>query len=321
MNEEIDIILSRYFSGEATSKELHTLDIWLSESDENEHYFHQMTKLYQYAGQTDVLPAIDTEKALAQFKTYIHNKQKKSYPLFFITSKIWRVAAAITILLVSVFTLFYISKPEKTVQVMAKDTQIEYTIFENADVTLFAGTEIVYNKKSSHQIQLKGKATFNIQSEDSKKIIVQAGETYIEDIGTVFTVDAVDPAKSITVEVTEGEVWFYTESNTGIYLKAGEHAMYDAQTKQFNIIEEPAVSIEELLENELVFYNTPLCKAIEIIKARYNVDILINSKALNEILLNASFDNNESVEYILEIIAATFAGEVVKKSGSYVITL
>jgi len=64
-----------------------------------------------------------------------------------------------------------------------------------------------------------------------------------------------------------------------------------------------------------------LCKAIELIKARYNVDVLISSKALNEILLNASFDNNESVEYVLEIIAATLSAQWSKKNGRYVITL
>ena len=45
MNKEIDIILARYFSGEATEKELQALDVWLSKSDENEKLFHQMTLL------------------------------------------------------------------------------------------------------------------------------------------------------------------------------------------------------------------------------------------------------------------------------------
>ena len=50
MNNEIDIILARYFSGEATEKELQELDIWLSKSNENEELFHQMCLLYQHAG-------------------------------------------------------------------------------------------------------------------------------------------------------------------------------------------------------------------------------------------------------------------------------
>jgi ferric-dicitrate binding protein FerR (iron transport regulator) len=319
MNEEVDIILSRYFSGEATPKELHTLDMWLSSSDENEKYFHQMSQLYQYAGQTEESPAFNTEKALAQFKFYMSIKNNKK--IFFKTSNLWRAAAAVALLAITTFALFYFLQPSKTIQLMATDTQKEFILFENAEVTLFPGTEIVYNKSSNHQVQLKGKATFTIQSEETKKLIVQAGETYIEDIGTIFTVDATAPDKSITVEVTEGEVWFYTENNTGIYLSANESAVYNSQTKQFIKIEKPSVLIEALPVHEIVFHDTPLIEAIEMIKARYNVDIIISSKTLNEILLNASFDNSESVEYMLEIITATISAQLVKKNETYVIAL
>ena len=311
MNEEIDIILSRYFSGEATEKELHTLDIWLSSSDENEKMFHQMTLLYQHAGQTDVSTAIDTEKAWTQFQTYMSEKQKNNYNIFK-PSNIWKVAAAVAILAIASFTTYYFLQPSKTIQLIAEEAQQEYEIFENANITLFPGAEIIYDKKAEHQIHLKGKATFNIQS--TKKLVVQAGETYIQDIGTVFNIDATAPDKSITVEVFEGEVWFYTDENNGVHLKADERAVYDSQTKQFNMI-----APIELIDNELIFNNMPLHEVIDIIKSRYHVNVVINSKSLNEILLNASFDKNESVEYVLEVITATLSAQLSKKNDSYII--
>ena len=316
MNEDIDIILSRYFSGEVTKKELHTLDDWLSKSDENEKIFHQMTLLYQYTGQTDTPPAIDAEKALAQFKNHIHKTQKKRFSVFFRTSNIWKVAAAIALLAIATASLYYFTQPAENIHLVAVETQKEYTLFENADVTLFPGAEIVYTEKTNHHIQLKGKAAFNIQSKESKKMVVQAGDTYIEDIGTVFCVDATTPEESITVEVTEGEIWFYTDHNSGVYLHANESALYDSQIKQFRIVKK---FVEEL--PELIFHNTPFNEAIEIIKTRYNVDIVVSSTALNEILLNTSFDNNESVEYVLEIITATFSAHWSKNNNTYTITL
>jgi len=332
MNEEIDIILSRYFSGEATEKELHNLDVWLAKSDENEEYFYQMTLLYQHTGQKGDLPAIDTEKALQQFKSYMNKKQQNSFKLSFKVSTLWRVAAAIALIVVAVFASYYFTEPSKTVQLTAVETQKEYTLFENAEVTLFPGTEIVYNKKTAHKIQLTGKADFNIQSERSKKLVVQAGETYIEDIGTVFSIDATHPNKSITVTVAEGEVWFYTAHNTGIYLKANESAIYDALTKQFiKLIEKQSmiddkmlaeeVPAEESTAQELAFHNISLQEAIEIIKAHYHVDIIVKSNELNNILLNVSFSNNESVEYVLEIISETLSAQVTKNGNRYIIML
>jgi len=320
MNEKIDIILSRYFSGEATPEELHTLDMWLSASEENETCFQQMTQLYQYAGETEHLPAVDTEKAWAQFQSYISIKQNNSNKTFFKAVNIWRAAAAIALLVVAAFALYYFIQPATTIQIAAMDTPKTFNLFENADVTLFSGTKIVYNKNANHQIQLKGKATFTIQSEEHKRLIVQAGETYIEDIGTIFTVDATTPEQSITVEVREGEVWFYTENNTGVYLKANESAVYNSQTKQFGKIETQPANIE-LPTHELVFQNTSLSEAIEMIKTHYNIDIVIRSKSLNDMLLNASFDGNEPVEYVLEIISATLSAQLLKKNDVYIISV
>ena len=314
MNEEIDILLSRYFSGEASEKELRNLDIWLSESDENEKYFHQMTELYQLTGQTAVLPAIDTEKAWAKFKTYTHKNQKDKQGIFLKKPIIWRAAASLALLMVSAFALYYFTQTSNTVQLLAIETEKDYNLFENADVTLFSGTEIVYDKKNSHHIHLKGKATFTIHSHDEKKLVVQAGKTYIEDIGTIFTVDASAPDKSIIVEVTQGKIWFYTAENSGVYLNANQSAVYNTQSKQFQII-------EPLISEELVFHNTPLHEAIDIIKTRYGVNIVISSKSIDNVLLNASFDNAKSVEYILEIIAETVDAELSKKDGGYFIGL
>ena len=75
----------------------------------------------------------------------------------------------------------------------------------------------------------------------------------------------------------------------------------------------------ELIDNELIFNNMPLHEVIDIIKSRYHVDVVISSKSLNEILLNASFDKNESVEYVLEVITATLSAQLSKKNDSYII--
>jgi ferric-dicitrate binding protein FerR (iron transport regulator) len=341
MNEEIDIILSRYFSGEASKKELQKLDIWLSESDENEEYFYQIIKLYELTGQTDELPVVDTKEALTQFKTYMANiprhtervsvspaneeiagqarKDVRITNSIFRSTNLLKYAAAVAIFAIASFSLYYLVQSSKTVQLIAVETQKEYTLFGNANITLFQGAEIVYNKNSNHRLQLKGKAAFNIQSKNSKRLVVQAGETYIEDIGTVFTVDASAPDKSIIVEVMEGEVWFYTDKNSGVYLSANQAAVYDSQLKQFRMIDKQNTVTKELAD-ELIFHNTPLNEAIEIIKTRYNVDIRISSNSLNEILLNASFNKNESIDYILEIITATLSADLSKKNDVYIIS-
>jgi len=322
MNEEIDIILARYFSGEASQKELKKLDIWLAQSEKNEKQFHELSLLYQHVGQKEILQNIDTESALTKFKTHINKKQNKKS--FFVGQNMLKIAAAIALLVVSTFLLFYfIHQPSKTIRIVAAETLVEYELFENAHTTLFQGAEIIYNAKKKNEITLIGKATFNIQSEEKipTQLVVRAGETFIKDIGTVFTVDATKPKNSISVEVSEGEVWFYTNTNAGVNIKANECGLYDVKTKQFTLSCTPHTAyLSPHPTFPIHFHHTPLYNAIELIKTHYDVDIIINSMELNEILLNVSFENNESVDYVLEIIAVTLGAQVSKKDETYYIT-
>jgi len=342
MTEEIDLIVSRYFSGEATKKELRKLDSWLSESDENEQYFHQLTELYQLTGQTNALPDIDIEKAWMKFKAYISNAFRHTdtelSPAFkeiagdsesssgrnvvyniFKNITALRAAAAVALLAVASFTVYYFVKPSDTIQLMAAGEQKEVVLSENASVVLSENAEIIYDKKTNHLRMLKGKAAFNVHSQNGESLLVQVNDAYIKDIGTVFTVDATKPDKFVSVEVTEGEVWFYTEKNSGIYLKANQKAVYDAKIKQFKLIEKQIAAVDTPAV-ELIFNNIPLREAIEIIKTRYKVEIVIDSKDLNEILLNTSFDYNEPIENVLEIIAITIDAKLVKKNNKYILT-
>jgi len=209
---------------------------------------------------------------------------------------------------------------------LATENTEEHKLFENANVTLYSGSEIVYNKKSKREIQLKGKATFTIDSKTSEGIVVQAGETFIKDIGTVFTVDATHSDKFITVEVSEGEVLFYTNTIKGINLQSNEIGTYNVQTKQFTGTGRVSPDKAEIKTGhapspqELIFQNTPLIEAVDILEKRYDVEIVIKANVPLYALLNVSFTQNESVESVLGVITATISAKWAKKDGVYVIT-
>jgi ferric-dicitrate binding protein FerR (iron transport regulator) len=194
-------------------------------------------------------------------------EQARNDVRIFRPANLLKYAAAVALLVAAYSVFYFVNSPSKAIQLTAKETQKEYKLFENTNVTLFAGTEIIYNKKANRQILLKGKASFSVQSKNSESIVVQAGETFIKDIGTVFTIDATTPEKSVIVEVSEGEVWFYTQTNAGIHIKAGESAVYDARTKQFTMVEtRHAASLQAVTAGKLVLSPTSI-SVIMIIEA------------------------------------------------------
>ena len=314
MNEQTDILLSRYFNGEASEIELRQLDKWLAESKENEAYFDEMTMIFQHSAGIEPMPKPNEEKAFSAFKSYIEKDEKKQ-TLIKRFMPYFSVAASIVLIIGIAF--FISGDATNTINIVADNNPIQQTLSNGIDVTLTAGTKLQYNPNDKNNVVLKkGEATFSVQPAQSGHLIVQAGEAFIKDIGTVFTVIAHNPDESITVEVTEGEVLFFTKNNTGIHLKAFEKGTYYPKENYFAHI---TANIENIKAIE--FSATPLSEVINILSVQYNVAITTSAEALNHLQISVSFDPNESIDNILAIISETLSLHVTKNAdGTYVLT-
>ncbi len=323
MDEKTDILLSRYFSGEATGEELHSLDRWLAESPENEAYFEEMSIIFQHAGFIKPMPEPDTEKALAAFKKYMKNEEKPlsksipgkaSLPKITIRKLVPYFSVAASILLIFGAALFFFKKADNQIYLTADKTEVRQELFKGILVTLAPGTEIAYNPENKQEVVLKkGGATFDINSSGNGQLLVRAGETFIKDIGTEFTVIAYNPEKSVTVNVTEGEVHFYTQNDEGIRIKQSEKGIFHSGKNHFEHIA-PFAEIKAI-----EFDATPLSEVILVLSNQYGADIKTSADSLNSLQISVSFDPNESIENILTIISETLSMRVTKNAdGTFV---
>lgn len=320
MDEKLDILLSRYFTGEANENELQQLDMWLAESKENEVYFDNMTMLFQQAALTPSFSDFENERALSEFKDYINKDEAGRKKRIFRIANYYRAIAASIILLAGAisFMLIYNTNSDKQVQLVALDEKQQYNINDGIEVILDTESKIQYNSGKNNEVELIGKATFsvNLNEEESEKLLVHAGETYIRDIGTVFTVTAYPSDNYIEVEVDEGEVLFFTEDNAGISVKENQKARYNTSTKQFNYI----LDNSEYIKNELVFSNATLNEIANTLEFQYGVKILIKPEPLKKVRLNVSFENNESIDNVLMIISETLSVKIIKNENTYIIS-
>ncbi len=311
MDEKIDILLSRYFCGEASEEDLRELDQWLAESEEHEAYFEKMTLIFQHSAQTKPMPAPNTEKALSSFMNYI--EKDKTVPVKSLFQRItpYLSAAASIILLIGI-ALFIVKSYDNLIEITAPQATVEQTLYNGVDVRLTAGTELKYNPENNKQIILtRGEAAFTVNSSESDKLKVQVNNAFIEDIGTTFTIIAHNPEESITVEVTEGEILFYTKNNAGIRVKQSEKGIYHPQSDYFELI----TPVENIKAIE--FNATPLAEVVDILSSQYKVNIETSSPALNQLQISVSFDPNETIDNILDIISKTLSIHVIKKSDEW----
>ncbi len=323
INNNIDKLLARYFGGNTSEPDLQLLENWLSESSDNQYYFDQMTKLYEKTQlQTSEIPTPNTSEAKKAFSAYIlKNETSKPVielkPKSFFTSWILRAASIIVFVLVSATAYFVFNSNKEIVYATATDTK-QVQLPDETVIKLSENSKISYNSNFSEKdktVKLSGEATFKVGHKGSGKLKVIADETFIEDIGTVFTVKSLIQTDEVNVLVRQGQVHFYTLKDSGLVLNASETGVYNKKTKTFKILAQQSTS-GIAGSKYFDFENISLSDAVVIIGNAYNVDINLSDKTIGKKRITVNFDG-EDVNVMLQIITETLNLEVDKNSNTY----
>jgi len=316
MDEKIDIILSRYFNGEAADSELKKLDLWLAESEDNENYFMQMTLLYQKISNYPELKDTEITGDLNDFKSYIRRKSNNKENIFKIPKFYYSIAAVIIILLAGIAVVFNLNKSTKFTGYASTDIPEKIFLDKNIEVILDSDTKLESRNIENTEVVLVGKATFIINNSENeeKDFIVYAGETYVKDIGTIFTITAYPTEEAIIVEVEEGEVLFYTANDSGIVVGKGEKGIYNTKNKDF------VTEISKDILDDIVFRGNELGEIIKTLEKWYDVNIILKPEYLEQKKIYVSFDKNESIDNIIKIISETLSVKVLKDGNTFIIS-
>lgn len=306
VTNDVDRLLARYFAGELSPQDKIHLEQWLTESQENEVYFFGLIRLYQSMG-TAEYPSFDIQKAFEKLEEHIGqptpepiSQEKNKRKLL-----IWTLGAAAAVALLIIFF--------NTRQGNAYTTLAEKRLYSFADSTkvdLQDGEVYLSKERANDTIYLKGKASFEMESEKTGSKIVKAGNVYVRDIGTNFTIDANTP-DSIHVSVTEGEVLFYSDTDSGINLKKNQSGYYLSRSDKFYRV---------ILRGNFRFDNTSLGEVITRLNVFYgeHIELKDKNRHIQNIPITVTF-TDEDLPTILDVVAATLNLKVANKDNSYVL--
>jgi len=315
-------LITRYFSGETTEVELRLLSDWLKDDPENEELFTQFRKTWQLVEKQKINSSLnpDQEWAVMQKKIAESTSDKDSHSNVISTDfnrnilklsfqKIWKIAASVTILLVSSFLLyFYLSKPADIV-VTAQNSNIDQVLPDGSVVSLHVGSRITYPAtfaSNSRKVELKGEAYFKITHDKTKPFIVSSGNVNVEVLGTQFNVNTQTSAGNMEVVLTSGKVSVYYKSHPkdNVLLDPGEKAVLSAEQ---NLIRKSANTDPNYMAwktKVLVFDNETLAEVVNTLQSVYQTPVMLADKALAECRVTASFDR-QSLQSVLEVIKET----------------
>jgi len=319
--EHIDELIAKYLAKEARLDEISFVESWANENESNKKYLDQFRTIFEKAAAADDSQAFDTDAAWAKVSGSLGKRESREISLHPAQNKLmWRIAASIVVVLGAGLFAYQLIRPravQPVLMVAAKEVLTD-TLPDGSSIVLNKETELAYTfdtKKGEHTVRLKGEAYFNIHHDDKKTFIVEIDGVYIRDIGTSFNVKAYPESNTIEVVVEAGEVMFYTDNDSGVYLREDGKGIYNRATKRFTIAqpEENVLAYKTRLFN---FNNTDLASVAESLNGVYDKKIILGD-SLKKCRLTVSFDNENQEEIVL-VIAETL-GLTVKETDDRII--
>lgn len=304
--DQIEELLPRYCSGEATVEECRMMEEWIGQSEDNYRIVKQIYAIDQVMGTAQMESKVNTEKALA---SVCGRMTKKSQVNMF--TWLQRVAAILFIPLLIIGGIEHFTPRTELAQMIEIKTNPGMT----TTVDLPDGSKVYLNSESSltypsffsedkRCVQLKGEAFFEVQKDPEHRFIVSApNHTQIEVLGTSFNVEAFERDSFVSTTLVEGKVCFAYQKNqqpATVVMKPGQKLIYNTTSSQVKLIQTSGETETAWKDGKIVFLATPLPEALRMLEKRFNVDFVLSNNRLRTEAFNGSF-TNQRLERILEI--------------------
>jgi ferric-dicitrate binding protein FerR (iron transport regulator) len=315
MEENMDVRIGRYLSGEMTDREREAFESELTHNQILKSRLASGSRIWkasdlQDAGQWDVA------NAWVRFSAnVIDPSETKPKPV----RRLNVLAIAATVLvLIGVYGLFFRNgSPEvyaandKVIEVIDLKDGSKIYLNKNAQITVYPFTS------SKRHIELKGEAFFSVASDPSRPFTVSCGNTKTEVVGTAFNIRQTE--NEVAIFVTSGKVIFASDENKeAAALTAGEAAVY--KSGKLELVANPSPNINAWRTHDLRFIKMPLSSVVEDISNYFDQDISIENESSKScpITIPITFSKPE-INSVLKAVAASINADLVQEGNTYII--
>lgn len=321
-NEHIDTLIARFLSGEASPEEAMELEDWKQQHPDNLAYYVSASKIYVGQLHSALLYEPDVKASWQKLQNQLHPAAsiqpivKTGNP-----KRFWSIAASVSLFLLLGFLAFYLfrGRTDEHLIYAATTTALPVTLNDGSEVSINPNSEIRLDKNfknGKRTVYLKGSASFSVVHDEKKPFIVDAGNIYIKDIGTRFTIRQSSDTDTVFIKVDEGVVLLFDSIGAELEIKATQSAVYVRSRKQ--IISPEYQVLAPSTAPEMVFTNSKLGSVLAELNRRYKSAVGVQNKALNECIITTRF-GQEDLETVLTIICETLGLTYEKNGKTYLI--
>jgi transmembrane sensor len=184
---------------------------------------------------------------------------------------------------------------------------------DGTTVILGPASRLVLSKgygRGAREVQLRGEALFDVRHDEARPFTVRAGDAWVRDIGTTFSVTA-DSAAGVRVVVTQGAVALRAARepvDSEVVLRRGDRGTLTAGRVR---AERAAATDDDVAwtRGRLVFRDAPFEQVAADLRRWYGVDLRAADAAVAGRRLTASFEG-EPPDAVLRVIGLALGAEV-----------
>lgn len=182
-----------------------------------------------------------------------------------------------------------------------------YLLPDGTRVTVNLDTKLQYPPVftgNTREVYLSGEAYFEVAHDADKPFLVHTGHYTTKVLGTKFNVQAYAENPDVLVTVTQGKVQVSDEKNSFGILQPNDQLILNKKTGKAirNLVN--ATELSGWINEDLVFQNTSLEKAVEILKERFDVDIRFKNETLRNCQFTGTFLSDNGFEQVIDIITS-----------------
>lgn len=323
-------LIQRYVTGNADPEERQRVESWMAEAHENRRIIQEVRDVWNRTPPETF--DVDVQQAWEQFRYRNQKSKMAAAPVNFkvrrgSTTSLYLLRAA-AVLLVALFTGLFVYSHMRTIEQTAPQDISAFNVLqelktergEKARVTFSDGTSVMLNAASSvrfpqefhgtqREVYLEGEAYFEVAHNPDQPFIVHSQDARVEVLGTKFNVRGWSEDPGVEVVVGGGKVSVQSsnrqpnERSEVILTKGFKTEIQRGRNPAEPVKVDP---VHQLLwtSGGIHFDNEPLRGVVRDLERRFNVNIMIDDKALLDVPYTGTFQYAELNE-ILSVIAAS----------------
>ena len=310
-SDQFQSLIVRKLNNELSPNEIDTFEDLIKNQPHFKAQYEEAQSLWNTSAQYRLKYVPDAQSNWEDFQQLKENPQAKEVKII---PFVFRIAAAVALLIGVYFAIDYTNDPELISYTADNSTELVY-LPDSSQVWLNAGSTLSFTEvfgEDARNCKLDGEAYFSVTHDKSRPFIVSSQQAKVQVLGTEFNVRSNDDG--VEVSVSSGKVSL-SHSDNAIILEKGMAGFYAKDKGSVTLVNFNSNQFS-WHSDQLEFKDALLSEVITDLQKHFKVKIRLSNKSLSSCRYTGTFDE-PTIEGVLKIISATLNISYQKTQGVY----